>query len=165
MKKIALIMFSLLSVISTKAGENDDLFTLNIGFLFNSTLNATFGYERELSYGNALELYGEVGNRWHKDPKDGKIYKDDFWKDYYWDGGLLYKKVLRRHKNSVFRARLGPHFGAHTAKYFFGVEGGFEYNYIFSSGIQLSLIQKNEVNFLHGDTFRNGLLVGVKIPF
>ena len=37
--------------------------------------------------------------------------------------------------------------------------------YVFQNGWEFSLIQKNNVNFLHGDTFRNGLLVGVKIPF
>ena len=79
------------------AGEKDEYFTLNTGFLFNNTLNATFGYERELNYGNALELFGEVGNKW--------------------------------------------------------------------PGIQFSLIQKNQVSFLHGDSFRNGLLIGLKIPF
>lgn len=165
MKNGLLVFFFLMSVTLAKAGDGDQFFNLNVGFLFNSTLNATLGYERELTYGNAVEIYGEIGNRWHRDPMDGKIYKDTFWKDYYWDGGILYKKVLKRYKNSMFRARFGPQFGAHTGDYFFGVEGGFEYNYILQNGIQFSLIQKNQVNFLHGDTFRNGVLVGVKIPF
>ena len=45
------------------------------------------------------------------------------------------------------------------------MEAGFEYSYVFQNGWEFSLIQKNNVNFLHGDTFRNGLLLGVKIPF
>jgi len=36
---------------------------------------------------------------------------------------------------------------------------------VFRSGLEFSVIQKNNVNFLHGDTFRNGLLLGIKIPF
>jgi hypothetical protein len=45
------------------------------------------------------------------------------------------------------------------------VEGGLEYNYVFPNRVQFSVIQKNQVSFFHGDTFRNGLLIGIKIPF
>ena len=65
----------------------------------------------------------------------------------------------------MLRFRLGPQFGATQKKFFLGVETGFEYSYVFQNGWEFSLIQKNNVNFLHGDTFRNGLLLGVKIPF
>ena len=61
------------------AGEKDEYFTINAGFLFNSTLNATFGYERELTYGNAIELTGEVGNKWQRDPACGKNCKFIFY--------------------------------------------------------------------------------------
>ena len=54
------MMLSLMMSIGAMAGEKDEYFTLNAGFLFNNTLNATFGYERELTYGNAVELFGEV---------------------------------------------------------------------------------------------------------
>lgn len=37
------------------------------------------------------------------------------------------------------------------------LEAGFEYSYVFRSGLEFSIIQKNNVNFLHGDTFRNGV--------
>lgn len=39
------------------------------------------------------------------------------------------------------------------------------YSYVFQNGWEFALIQKNNVNFIHGDTFRNGLLVGFKVPF
>lgn len=165
MRKITLLFLSLLFCSTIKAGEGDQFFNINAGFLFQNTLNASFGYERELKYGNAIEFYGEAGNKWHKDKVTGKVYSDTFWDDYYWDGGLVYKKSLRRFKNSMLKARLGAQFGAHTGDYFFGAEAGLEYNYVFSNGIQLAVIQKNQVNFLHGDSFRNGLLLGLKIPF
>ena len=165
MRKLSIMLLSLLISMGAAAGEKDEYFTLNAGFLFNNTLNATFGYERELTYSNAVELTGEVGNKWHRDPVCGKVCKDVFWKGYYWDGGLLYKYCLKKYKNSNLRFRFGPQFGAYTGSYFFGVEGGLEYNYVFRSGVQFSLIQKNQVSFLHGDSFRNGLLIGLKIPF
>lgn len=88
-----------------------------------------------------------------------------FWKGYYWDGGLVYKHRLVRYKNGMLRFRFGSQFGATQRKFFLGIEGGFEYNYVFQNGWKFALIQKNNVNFIHGDTFRNGLLIGMKIPF
>ena len=141
------------------AGNGDEYVSVNGGFLFNSTLNATFGYERELDYSNALELFGEIGDRWHE--SDGKT---TLRTNYYWGGGVLYKKSLKRFKNASLRLRFGPECGAHTGDWFFALEGGFELNLSFPNRVQLSLIQKNQIGFIHGDTFRNGLLIGIKVP-
>ena len=103
-----------------------------------------------------VELYGEAGNHWQE---------KDFWKGYYWDGGIVYKHRLVRYKNGMLRFRFGPQFGAVQKRFFIGLEGGFEYSYVFRNGWEFALIQKNNVNFLHGDTFRNGLLLGIKVPF
>jgi len=103
-----------------------------------------------------VELYGEAGTHWQE---------KDFWKGYYWDGGIVYKQRLVRYKNGMLRFRFGPQFGAVQKRFFIGLEGGFEYSYVFQNGWEFALIQKNNVNFLHGDTFRNGLLLGMKIPF
>lgn len=165
MRKMMMAALALLFAMTVKAGDGDKFFTLNGGFLFNSTLNGTFGYERELSYADAIELFGEVGDRWHRDPRCHRICREMFKKDYYWGGGFLYKRNIKRFKNATLKFRLGPECGAHTGDYFFAVEGGLEYNYVFPSRLQLSVIQKNQVGFFHGDTFRNGLLIGLKIPF
>ena len=153
MKKIILAIIC--AVASLGASAQDSKLTVNAGFLFPSTLDATVGYERSFTYGNAVEVYGEIGNHWKSGP-------GQFWKGYYWNGGLIYK---RRYKNGNFRFRFGPQFGAVERRFFIGLEGGFEYNYVFQNGCEFSIIQKNNVNFLHGDTFRNGLLIGLKIPF
>lgn len=155
MKKFFIALICIIVSIGASAQEK---FTVNVGFLFPSTLNVTIGYEHSLNYGNAVELFGEIGNHW----KSGE---GRFWKGYYWDGGLLYKHRLVRYKNGLLRFRFGPEFGAVKRKFFLGIEGGFEYNYVFQNGWEFSLVQKNNVNFIHGDTFRNGLLIGLKIPF
>ena len=124
MKKLLIILCC--AVVAIGASAQGKL-AVNAGFMFPSTLNATVGYEHPLSYGNAVELYGEAGNHWQE---------KDFWKGYYWDGGIVYKHRLVRYKNGVFQ-----------------------------NGWEFALIQKNNVNFLHGDTFRNGLLLGIKVPF
>ncbi|MDD7319079.1 MAG: hypothetical protein SPF56_00265 [Bacteroidaceae bacterium] len=165
MKKTSILLISLLSVFTARAGNGDEHLNVSTGFLFPSTLVANVGFEHEYNYGNALEIYAELGNHWQSDPVDGKVYKDTFWKGYYWDGGALYKKSLRRYRNSILRARAGVQAGAYHHDFFMGAELGFEYNYVFQSGLVFSVIQKNQVNFFHGDTFRNGLLIGLKIPF
>ena len=76
MKKFLLVL--LYAVWGIGASAQDGKLSVNAGFLFPSTLNATVGYERPLAYGNAVEVFGEVGNHWQK---------PDFWKGYYWDGG------------------------------------------------------------------------------
>ena len=157
MKKILFTMVCAMTTICASA--QDSKLTINAGFLFPSTLNATIGYEYPLSYGNAVEVFGELGNHWQT-PVCHR-----FWKGYYWDGGLMYKHRLVRYKNGMLRFRFGPQFGATQRKFFLGIEGGFEYNYVFQNGWDFALIQKNNVNFIHGDTFRNGLLIGLKIPF
>lgn len=164
MKQIILSLCLLLAGLQAKAGDGDKFFTANAGFLFRSTLNASLGYEHELTNGNAVELLGEVGNHWQRNPDTNKFDNANFWRGYYWDGGLLYKHRMAKYKNSALRFRLGPLCGANRGDYFFGVEAGLEYNLTFPSGVQLAFIQKNNVNFLHGDRFRNGLMVGLRIP-
>lgn len=156
MKKTILVLVC--AVASIGAMAQDNKIAVNAGFLFPSTLNATVGYERSFTYGDAVEVFGEIGVHWRSG--DGQ-----FWKGYYWDGGIIYKHRLHRYKNGSFRVRFGPQFGAVERKFFIGIEGGFEYNYVFPNGCEFSIIQKNNVNFLHGDTFRNGLMLGFKIPF
>lgn len=79
--------------------------------------------------------------------------------------GIVYKHRLVRYKNGMLRFRFGSQFGAVQKRFFIGLEGGFEYSYVFQNGWEFALIQKNNVNFLHGDMFRNGLLLGIKVPF
>ena len=104
MKKILFILFCSVAFIGASAQTGK--VSVNAGFLFPSTLNATLGYEYPLSYGNAFEVYGEVGNHWQKPVCH------NFWKGYFWDGGMVYKHRLARYKNGMMRLRLGPQFGA-----------------------------------------------------
>ena len=154
MKKFLITLFC--AVVATGASAQEGKLAVNAGFLFPSTLIATIGYERPLSYGNDVELYGEAGTHWQE---------KDCWRGYYWDGGIVYKHRLVRYKNGMLRFRFGPQFGAVQKRFFIGLEGGFEYSYVFRNGWEFALTQKNNVNFLHGDTFRNGLLLGMRIPF
>lgn len=56
MKKIILSLMSAFFLLpQAYAGEGDEFITINTGLLFQNTLNATFGYEKELKYDNAFE--------------------------------------------------------------------------------------------------------------
>lgn len=158
MKKFLILLVAILGFSSHAfAGDNDRL-TFNGGFLFPSSLNAVIGYEYETSNGNAYEAFGEIGDHWQHPVCHM------FWKGYYWDGGVQYKHQLKRLKNGNFRVFGGAQFGAVQTKFFMGIRAGFEYNYVFANNWEFTITQLNTVNFLHGDTFRNGLMVGVKIP-
>ncbi len=158
MKKYLIAILCAFSVISVSAGDGDDRLTVSAGFLFPSTLDAQIGWEHDLSYGNSIEVIAEAGNHWQTPVCHM------FWKGYYWDGGVSYKHRLKRFKNGQLRIRGGVIAGAEQKDFFFGPEIGFEYDYVFPNGWRFCVIQKNNVNFLHGDTFRNGLLIGLKVP-
>lgn len=158
MKQLILSICLLLATLQAKAGDGDKFFNANMGFLLRPTLNASLGYEHELNNGNAVELFGEVGNYRQQNTEAARF------NAYYLDGGLLYKHRLTKYKNSALRLRLGPLCGANRGNFFLGVEAGMEYNLTFPSGVQLALIQKNNLNFLHGDKFRSGLMIGLRVP-
>ena len=158
MKRLLFLLKAMVPFLAAKAGDGDSHITINAGILAPYTLDATIGYEHPLGYSNAVEIYGEGGNHWQKPVCHM------FWKGWFWDGGVLFKHRLARFKNGGFRVLGGLHTGMNQQDYFFGVEAGFEYNYVFPNNWVFSVRQKNTVNFLHGDVFRCGVMVGVKIP-
>ena len=167
MRKNKLLLAAIFTMVTTAAwaGEGDNRFSFIAGYLFPNTLNAEIAFEHELKYGNAWELTFEAGDRYKKDPVCGKFCSDTFWKGYYWAGGANYKKVLVKGKNSNLRIKGGLQFGAYKGDFTYGGDISFEYNIQLENGVQITLTQKNQVNFNHGDDFRNGILVGFKIPF
>lgn len=160
MKKILTIILYLMATIAVHAGDSQNFLTINAGIQIPNSLDSSIGFEHEMHYGNAIEVFGEAGNHWLH-PSCHM-----FWKGYYWDGGVVYKQPIKRYKNSVLRFRVGAYAGADSRKFFFGAEVGFEYNYVFSNGVQFCFMQKNNFNFLHAarDHFRNGIMLGLRFP-
>lgn len=158
MKKFLSSIFLLAAGTCAYAGDGDSHLTANVGIMAPYTLDATIGYEHPFGYGNAIEAYAEIGNHWQKPTCC------QFWKGYFWDGGVLYKHRIARFKNGNLRVLGGVQTGLVRQDYFFGIEAGFEYNYVLPNSWEFSVIQKNTVNFLHGDVFRCGIMLGIKIP-
>ena len=161
-QRISLLFLSLLLSVAAWAGEGDSRVSLNAGILIHCTLNAQAAYERELRYGDAVELFIEAGCKYQRDPLCGRWCTTTFWDRYYWSGGGCYKKMLAKMKNSNLRLRIGPHLGAYRGDFAYGGELSFEYSIYLANGLQVSFMQKNQVNLGHGDTFRNGVMVGLK---
>ncbi|MDE7190844.1 MAG: hypothetical protein K2N96_11975, partial [Muribaculaceae bacterium] len=69
-------LIALVCAVVTLGASAQSKLTVNAGFLFPSTLNATVGYEHSLSYGKAVEIFGEMGNHWRSG-------EGQFWKGYY----------------------------------------------------------------------------------
>ena len=158
MKKIlSLLMMAIICWLPLSADEPARI-NVNAGIFTPYTLDATVGYEFPSGYGNAWLIFGEAGTHWQTPVCHM------FWKKYFWDGGIEYKYRLSRFKNGNFRITGGAYCGQNIQDFFFGCQIGFEYNYTFSNNWQFSVSQINKFNFLHGDTFRNGVMVGVKIP-
>lgn len=147
------------------AGEGDWYVGVGAGFLFNSTLNTQVTLEKELRNRNAMAFFMEAGDKWHRDPVCGKVCRDVFWDYYYWGGGVEYKWALTQGRNSALRLVAGAELGSYRRDIFTAAEANFEWFYSFYNGIQLSITQKNQFSLLNGDMFRNGLLIGIKIPF
>ena len=98
---------ALLCVLTAHAGDGDRFFNVSGGFLFNSTLNATLGYERELSYTNAVEVFGEVGNRWRRDPLCGSTCQYMHEEYYYWHGSLFFAYIWKDDQEELYYYRDG----------------------------------------------------------
>lgn len=155
MKRLLFILTALCTSIVMMAGNGDSYFSIKAGFLFPKTFNGEISYQHALDYDTSIELFGELGK---------KIVDSHQAEDYYWAGGLAYHKGMKRYKNAELKLLGECHAGAHIRRIFFGFGIGLEYAYTCSNGLQIVLQQKNQVNFLRNDTFKNGIMVGVRYP-
>lgn len=157
MKKILFLI--ILAVFSLKVrAEEPARLAINAGVFAPYTLDATIAYEFPSEYGHTWTVFGEAGTHWQTPVCHM------FWKKYFWDGGIEYKHRVVRFKNGNLRIFGGAYAGAFARSFYFGAELGIEYNYTFANNWQFCVSQKNNFNFRRGDTFRNGVMVGVKIP-
>lgn len=160
MKRLLVILITILFVTATKATADDySRISLNAGVFSPYTLDATIAYEHSTGYGHSLVAQLEAGTHWQTPVCHM------FWKKNFWGGGLGYRHRLVRMKNGSIRVGGDVNVGAFAQKVTVGFDVLFEYNYTFSNNWQFTLTQKNAFNFLHHvDTFRNGLMIGLKVP-
>lgn len=158
MKRLLVIFITILFIENIKADDVSRI-SFNAGIFAPYTLDATIAYEHATGYGHSWVAQLEAGTHWQTPVCHM------FWKKSFWGGGLGYRHRLIRMKNGSFRIGGDVNVGAFAQRVTVGFDVLFEYNYTFSNNWQFCVTQKNAFNFLHNvDTFRNGLMVGLKIP-
>lgn len=158
MKRLLIIFIISFFIINMKADDASRL-SVNAGVFVPYTLETTVAYEYATGYGDSWVAQLEAGTHWQTP------ICHMFWKKNFWGGGLGYRHRLVRLKNGSFRIGGDVNCGAFAQRVTVGFDILFEYNYTFSNNWQFSVSQKNAFNFLHHvDTFRNGLMIGLKIP-
>lgn len=147
------------------AGNGDGHLGLQAGVLYPRIFNATLSYDVETRYHNAWEFYADYSTQWDDCPVCGHVCTESFWHSRYSFGvGAAYKPAVVRGKNNLGRFRIGGDLGTNTRHFAMGIELGYEHVWSFRSGWQLVLQQKNEITFWGKPLFKNGLLLGVRIP-
>lgn len=160
------LLLLICTIWSASAGENDKYIGINAGLLYRNGFNSTISLEKETSYHNAWEIYGDLFTQWHKCPDCGKVCRESFWKyNRSWSVGVAYKPSIARYKNASLRFRGGADIGANSHTFIASVEIGLEYIYTFQNRVQFAVQQKNDFVFWGKDHFRNGVLIGIKLPF
>lgn len=158
MKRLLVIFITILFVSSINADDTSRI-TANVGIFAPYTLDATIAYEHATGYGHSWVAQIEGGTHWQTPVCHM------FWKKNFWGGGIGYRHRLIRFKNGSFRIGGDINCGAFERRVTVGFDVLFEYNYTFANNWQFSVSQKNSFNFLHNvDTFRNGLMIGLKVP-
>ena len=147
------------------AGDRDRFIGINVGVLHPKVFDITAAYEWETRYHNAWEMYLDVTTQWKTCETCNKVCWDSFWKNRNsFAVGLAYKPQVVRSRNWTVRGRLGADVGTHNRHFGLGIEAGLEAALSLRNRVQLVLQQKNEVTFWGKPTWKNGLLVGIKIP-
>lgn len=163
MKKI-LFVFLLIFSVNTYAGNGEKFLSISGGYQYKRTVNTLISLEFEKNYHNSYEFYVDLSTRYKTCSDCNKICSESFF-DYRTFGvGAAYKPAIMRGKNSVFRFRVGADLGANETHFQAKITAGLEYSYSFRNRMQIFVMQKNDVCFWSRHTFRNGLLIGLKIP-
>lgn len=166
MKRFILMLMMVIGIGQTAAfaGNGDTYLNLSGGWMHRNSLNTMVSLEFESQYHNAWEVVIDVSNEYRKCPDHGVIDSESFWYKQCYTIGGAYKYNLIRWKNSTLKGRVSSVLGSESNKFMLGLGVGLEYNYALKNGMKLFALQKNDFRFWATDTFRNGVLVGIKIP-
>lgn len=165
-----LLILCLLAMISVKsnAGDGDKHLTFAGGWQANAIqvraplINYMIGYEFEGQFHNSFELYLDLASPYLQNKKENK--ENIYFNNLSFGLGVAYKPSISKSKNSQLRWRFGADIGSNGRSFQSSVEVGLEFRHTFSNDIQVFLLQKNDIVFWNQDHFRNGLLLGIKLP-
>lgn len=171
MKKILIIITAIFSlVLIVHAGEGDVLLNPQIGAFYQKSFNGIVEIEFEKKYYHSWNIYFDFCNAYRYCDIDKTIFcEETFWDYQTAAAGVAYKHELLRWRNTNLKARIGFDLGTDYCKadnysFYMSAEVGFELSHTLKNRIQICLIQKNDFCFFTRDHFKNGLLIGIKIP-
>lgn len=164
LKYMAAVML-MMTAVTVKAGNGDWYLGLQSGVMYPRIFNTTLIVDKETRYHNAIECYVDYFTQWNDCPDCKRVCTDSFWHSKYGlSVGATYKPCVNRSRNSFGRFRIGADMGTNTRNFVLGIELGYEYVWALRNGVQIALIQKNEINFWAKPTFKNGAQIGIRIP-
>jgi hypothetical protein len=167
MKKLLLMLVTLFSLsFNSFAGDGDKFFNIATGLMYRNTANAVITMEFETKYHNAWEIYVDASTAFKKCEIENTIFCEKTFWDYKTFGiGGAYKPAISRWKNANLRARFGADIGIDEGYSFYtSLDIGLEFSYSFRNRMQFVIMQKNDFAFWTRDNFKNGFLIGLKIP-
>ena len=158
MKYLILFCLLFLSLLPSRAGENDWYIGSSGYVLFNPS-------SRAARYGASLSLEKQLEGRKYIEfsllatgyPHRNLIKESELILQGY------YKPILSLGKNNYGVLKLGPNLGFGSIGLLFGVGVGFEYDVILKSGIKLYISQDNLLVFRGDDRFSCGLSAGIRL--
>lgn len=154
------LLFALLSILPSWAGEGDWHIGLSPSALFNPS-------SRTFRYGAAVSLEKQLRGR--KTMEFGLLATGHKgMEDVIKESELLltgyYKPVLSLGKNTYSLLKFGANLGFGSRGLLFGVGAGFEYNIVLRNRIKFFISQDNILVFRGDDRFSSGLSLGIKLP-
>lgn len=165
MRKIVLILLTVLTIGITANAQNNNHVSLGVGLLYENIADVTLSYEHETKYHNAWEYFGNASIKWNECASCGHICPESFWKNYRtWGLGIAYKPCVTRTRNSHGNLRIGGLLGSDTDKFLGGIHVGYEQNYSLRGDWKIYWQVKSDCLIKGQDIFRTGIVLGIKIP-
>lgn len=166
MKKIIMMLIALAGIsMAVRADDHQGRISLGVGLLYENGMDVTLSYERETSYHNAWEYFGNVYLKWATCGSCGHVCPESFWHNYNsWGLGVAYKPCVIRNRNNYGNFRFGGSLGSDRHKVLGGIHVGYEHSYQLKKGWQLYWQVKSDLMIRGKDLFRTGVVIGFKIP-
>ncbi len=161
MRKIIILFTLLVSVYNTKA-EGDIKIAAANGLMIKNTYNAIISLEFERKYHSSWEVYVDFSGRWLYE--GDKIYTPSILVERTFGVGSAYKRVLARSKNVNFLWRVGGDLGIDEENFYASIDLATEIVWTLGNKWEVFLMQKNDFCFWTKRHFKNGVIIGIKLP-
>jgi len=154
MKRAGLVAFLFMAAINVKAQNGLKFFSLRSGWVAGNAFTSTVSYDFNTMYFNQNEVFAEYYQN----------YKNHEYKSIM--AGIVLKPVMFRNRNTTVRYRFGAGIGTTTKKFVAAPQLGFEFAQSIGSGIDLLILNRNQLTFFvdNKDRWRIGIEAGIRIP-